>query len=716
MPNHTQLKLTTLIAALASAYPMQLLANAGVTQFSVGDVSVQRAATTSPLAGGSRVESGDLITTGNTGRTQLRFTDGGMVSLQPNSQFKITRYADSGNAQQDSFLVDLARGGMRALTGLIGKRNRENYKVTTSTATIGIRGSGFSMAYNPDGTLAVTTELDAIEVCTQGGCIGLNMGESALVTSANARPTRTRERAHWNPPNPRRQIGARNDDTNDAGEIATIKRQVFAGLAYTGAGLTANEEADIRGYLNGATLVEGGVMQGYRASNNDQGDSGSITEIARSGSVANGDFMLLGTWTNANWSGANPTTLAQSAFVIGQPTSQSVLASASGLRGRYNLAVGTPVFSSSGTGTLLSSSNVTVDFRNAFGHVDMDLRISLPPNQIENSFANSSMPGAGGQDGFYTLTGTATATSAGFSGALGITSTTNNTHEGSGNASGFFGGPQAGSLGLSFTGNTYSHGALAGAGVFTRGQGGAIPVTPTNSPVFADGMKLHVLDGSNYFDFNFGNPNNTFYAGEGSATFSGSQLTSWSSSCSSNCSPDIAQSPLNATPTQQYGAVGVPGSANFLGWGSWAAGTVVDDGLEPLTNVHYIVGTPSANRPYSGTASYSLIGGSVPTSTLGGTGRLLESSNLSVNFGANSLTANIGLMFGSTDASFSQSAVISGSSFTSGGCANRFISGIFTGPNAMRAGLVYGVNGHPTLGNIRGAAAFQQNGLPSTPP
>jgi hypothetical protein len=195
MRKHLQLKHTALIAALASVYPLQVLANAGVTQFSIGDVTVQRAASSTALASGNRVESGDLITTGNTGRTQLRFSDGGMVSLQPNSQFKIARYADTGDGKQDSFLVDLARGGMRALTGLIGKRNRENYKVTTSTATIGIRGSGFSMGYNPDGTLSVTTELDAIEVCNQAGCVPLNLGESALVVNATTLPNRTNQRA-----------------------------------------------------------------------------------------------------------------------------------------------------------------------------------------------------------------------------------------------------------------------------------------------------------------------------------------------------------------------------------------------------------------------------------------------------------------------------------------------------------------------------------------
>ncbi|TAG26084.1 MAG: hypothetical protein EAZ37_10630 [Burkholderiales bacterium] len=211
-----------LMVAVVTSYSSSASANAATAQFSIGEVSLQRSAASTPLTSGARVESGDLITTGSTGRTQLRFTDGGMVSLQPNSQFKITRYADTGDGKQDSFLVDLARGGMRALTGLIGKRNRDNYKVTTNTATIGIRGSGFAMAYNSDGTLGVTTEQDAIEVCTQAGCIGLNLGESAVVSNANSLPMRIRERAYWNLPHPNRLITSRNDDVSSNGSMRNL--------------------------------------------------------------------------------------------------------------------------------------------------------------------------------------------------------------------------------------------------------------------------------------------------------------------------------------------------------------------------------------------------------------------------------------------------------------------------------------------------------------
>ena len=159
---NSPLKRAAISAVVAAAFPMlpaHTLAagSAGVAQFIAGDVNVLRAdGKTEALSKGKPLQSGEAILTGNAGRAQVRFSDGGLVSLQPNTEFKIANYVDEADPKQDRFLVDLLRGSMRAITGLIGKRNRENYKVTTTTATIGIRGSAFSVGYNPDGSLGFT--------------------------------------------------------------------------------------------------------------------------------------------------------------------------------------------------------------------------------------------------------------------------------------------------------------------------------------------------------------------------------------------------------------------------------------------------------------------------------------------------------------------------------------------------------------------------------
>ena len=81
--------------ALSAAYPMSAVAatSAGTAQFAIGDVNVlQTDGRAAALVKGQSIESGQAIVTGQNGRAQVRFSDGGLVSLQPNTEFKISNY------------------------------------------------------------------------------------------------------------------------------------------------------------------------------------------------------------------------------------------------------------------------------------------------------------------------------------------------------------------------------------------------------------------------------------------------------------------------------------------------------------------------------------------------------------------------------------------------------------------------------------------------
>ena len=178
-----------------AAWPLTGLAAAGLVQFTAGDVQLRRGDSLSRLAKGAELDGGDVVLTGTEGRAQIRFTDGGLVALYPDSQFTVTRYADGAGTGEDHFVVNLLRGGMRALTGLIGKRNPASYKVITPTAVVGIRGSAFMLAIDANGKVLVSGEQDEIEVCTQAGCVGVTAGEAVLVLSDQELPVYTHTRA-----------------------------------------------------------------------------------------------------------------------------------------------------------------------------------------------------------------------------------------------------------------------------------------------------------------------------------------------------------------------------------------------------------------------------------------------------------------------------------------------------------------------------------------
>ncbi|TMG92077.1 MAG: FecR domain-containing protein [Betaproteobacteria bacterium] len=135
------------LAAAALLAPLFAFAQATVQHLS-GTLSVQRPdGSVLALAERSDVFVGDVISTERDSYAQLRFTDGGQVTLRPNTQVKIETYGyEEGRPERDNFAMQLFKGGLRSLTGLIGKRatNRSAYRMVTSTATIGIRGTDYS--------------------------------------------------------------------------------------------------------------------------------------------------------------------------------------------------------------------------------------------------------------------------------------------------------------------------------------------------------------------------------------------------------------------------------------------------------------------------------------------------------------------------------------------------------------------------------------------
>jgi hypothetical protein len=145
-------RLVRALAAGALLAPFFAFAQ-GTVQFLSGTLSVQRPdGSVKVLAERSSVSVGDVISTQRDSYAQLRFNDGGQVTLRPDTQVKIESYAyDEGRPERDNFAMQLFKGGLRSLTGLIGKRsnNRNAYRMVTSTATIGIRGTDYTAIQIP---------------------------------------------------------------------------------------------------------------------------------------------------------------------------------------------------------------------------------------------------------------------------------------------------------------------------------------------------------------------------------------------------------------------------------------------------------------------------------------------------------------------------------------------------------------------------------------
>ena len=166
-----------------------------------GDATLSRAGQQLPLRAGFIVESGDVLAVGERSALQVRFTDESVVALRANSEFRIEDYRFDKNAEQDRSVMGLLKGGMRTITGLIGKANQKNYMVRTATSTIGIRGTHFAVVScnndcrntdgtpGPNGTFGGVTD-GRITVSNSSGQHEFGQQDYFYVPSADATPVR----------------------------------------------------------------------------------------------------------------------------------------------------------------------------------------------------------------------------------------------------------------------------------------------------------------------------------------------------------------------------------------------------------------------------------------------------------------------------------------------------------------------------------------------
>ena len=137
------------VGVLFAVWGSAALADAGKFQFVHGDVTVTRTngSRVVPVKG-DRLDEGDVIATGAQAQTQMVMNDGGLIAMRPDSRMRIDQFRFNGAADgSEQGVFGLLKGGFRAITGLIGRVNKDNYKIRTATATIGIRGTDHEALY-----------------------------------------------------------------------------------------------------------------------------------------------------------------------------------------------------------------------------------------------------------------------------------------------------------------------------------------------------------------------------------------------------------------------------------------------------------------------------------------------------------------------------------------------------------------------------------------
>ena len=131
---------------------------------------------------GSAIEQKDTILTKENSKLQVIFKDETIISIGKNSEFSVQEYLFEDN-QTPIVKFGMIRGALRTITGEIGNIAPQKFRVATKTATIGIRGTNFSIFVDDDGSTQAFCTFGAISVSIAGITHTVNQGFYIQVSS-----------------------------------------------------------------------------------------------------------------------------------------------------------------------------------------------------------------------------------------------------------------------------------------------------------------------------------------------------------------------------------------------------------------------------------------------------------------------------------------------------------------------------------------------------
>ena len=144
---------------------------------------------------GSRLESTDIISTSARSHVRMKLKDNSFIMVRPDSRMSIDNFKyDRKKQASNKGLFSLLKGGFRVITGLI--TDKKKYQYQTSIATIGIRGTEFSVrvcsadCYDvdpvpKDGLFLEVHDMTVI-ITTKAGVYTFTKGQFAYVADSNS--------------------------------------------------------------------------------------------------------------------------------------------------------------------------------------------------------------------------------------------------------------------------------------------------------------------------------------------------------------------------------------------------------------------------------------------------------------------------------------------------------------------------------------------------
>lgn len=176
------------LAAGRFAYAQASAAAGSVERLSGTVTAGPEASSSRSLRQGDNVAEGELVQTSDASDVVLKMADGAVIALRPRSALRLQTYQySSQQPTQSQVWLQLVQGGLRAITGLIGKTAPQQVRFTTATATVGIRGTDFEIeqveagnAQATEGTYLKVREGATTLTNSQGASVAVQANQAAF--------------------------------------------------------------------------------------------------------------------------------------------------------------------------------------------------------------------------------------------------------------------------------------------------------------------------------------------------------------------------------------------------------------------------------------------------------------------------------------------------------------------------------------------------------
>jgi len=170
-----------LLIAVAALTPGAVRGQAGYVHDAAGNVRMHSGTgeAVGAKAGDTFVQGTTFETSGD-GRAVIKFEDGQLAALEPNTTVRVEQYRyDLRNARGSTSRVVLVSGASRFVTGLIGSTNRQALRLIAGTFEVYLRGTDVTMLADTSGkpSQTVAVNLGTAWLATESGSIYVGTGQ-----------------------------------------------------------------------------------------------------------------------------------------------------------------------------------------------------------------------------------------------------------------------------------------------------------------------------------------------------------------------------------------------------------------------------------------------------------------------------------------------------------------------------------------------------------